>query len=359
MARRPEHDFAASQPGPRIALLIDCENQSAAQAPQILAEAEQLGHVVQRTAYADWTKSHTSPWVEACKQHGIDKIQVDRTPAGKNTVDNYMSAAAARIAATVNVDAICFVTSDSDFSGAATILRSMGKDVFGIGTASGAYKAFADTCTHFITLGKQSPKPGSPQARKAAKSPPKPKTTAPAPKPKTAAPKPAPAQDRKAAKSPPKPKTTASAPKPKTAAPKPAPAQDRKAAKSPPKPKTTASAPKPKTAAPKPKPSSATPPVTSNRLPKDWRTAINHAIDRTADTDGWALASAVGDRIAKNYPSFTYRRYGFKALIPMLQSDPASYQIHPDPAQVSAPPHDYRVRRRQTSAYIRRFKLSR
>ena len=326
MARRPEHDSAASRPGPRIALLIDCENQSAAQAPQILAEAEQLGSVVQRTAYADWTKSHTGSWAEACKQHGIDKIQVDRTPTGKNTVDNYMSAAATRIAATVNVDAICFVTSDSDFSGAATILRSMGKKVFGIGTASGAYKAFADTCTHFITLDKQSPKPGSPQARKAAKSPPKSKTAA-------------------------------STPKPKTAAPKPAPAQNRKAAKSPPKPKTAASAPKSKAAAPKPNPSPATSPETSDRLPKDWRAAIDHAIDRTAGTDGWALASAVGNRTAKSYPSFTYRRYGFKALIPMLQSDPICYQIHPDPAQVSAPPGGYRVRRRQASAYIRRFKF--
>lgn len=182
MARRPEHDSAASRPGPRIALLIDCENQSAARASQILAEAEQLGSVVQRTAYADWTKSHTNPWVEACKQHGIEQVQVNRTEAGKNTVDNYMSAAAVRIAATMCIEAICLVTSDSDFSGAATNIRSMGMDVFGIGAASGGYKAFADTCSLFIALDGQSSKPASTPARKAAKPAPKSETPDPAPK---------------------------------------------------------------------------------------------------------------------------------------------------------------------------------
>ncbi len=156
----------------RVALLIDCENQSAPQASQILHEAARLGRVVQRTAYADWTKSQTSSWVKACKQHGIDQVQVNRTPSGKNTVDNYMSSAATRLAAGSDIDAICLVTSDSDFSGAATNIRSMGKDIFGIGTATGAYKAFADTCTRFIRLDKLSSKPSSEPRSKAAKTAP-------------------------------------------------------------------------------------------------------------------------------------------------------------------------------------------
>ena len=319
MAHRPEHDPATSQAGPRIALLIDCENQSAAQAPQILAKAKQLGRVVQRTAYADWTKSHTGPWAGACKQHGIDKVQVDRTESGKNTVDNYMSAHAARIAATVDIDAICFVTSDSDFSGAATNLRSMGKDVFGIGTASGAYKAFADTCTRFIALDERSSKPAS--------------------KPKAASPKP---------------KTPTSAPKPK-----PASTQVRKTAKSSPKSKTTAPAAKPKTAVPKPNPKPRTPAPVAE-LPEDWRTIIDPIIDHLSSDSQWIHATAIGQLLSKRHPSFTYSHYGFKALIPMLQSDPDRYRIEPDPAKVPpASPRAYRVRRRTTGSFIRKLQRNR
>lgn len=280
MAHRPEHDPATSQAGPRIALLIDCENQSAAQAPQILAKAKQLGRVVQRTAYADWTKSHTGPWAGACKQHGIDKVQVDRTESGKNTVDNYMSAHAARIAATVDIDAICFVTSDSDFSGAATNLRSMGKDVFGIGTASGAYKAFADTCTHFIALDERPPKPAS-------------KSKAAAPKPKAAT----------------------SAPKPKTATPKPAPAQARTAAKPAPKSKKTAPAPVPKK---------------KLQTVPDW---VPHVVNlvRTLSEDGdCALLSALGQAMKNSSPPIdhkTLKTGSFKTLTDMLKSESDTFHL--------------------------------
>ena len=326
MARRSEHDFATSRLGPRIALLIDCENQSAAQAPRILAEAEQLGRVVQRTAYADWTKSHTGSWAEACKQHGIDQVQVNRTPTGKNTVDNYMSAAATRLAATAAIDAICLVTSDSDFSGAATNIRSMGKDVFGIGTASGAYKAFADTCTRFIALDERSSKPAS--------------------KPKAAAPKP------KAAV--PKPKTPTPAPKPKSAS-----AQARKTAKSAPKSKTTAPAAKPKTAVPKPNPKPGTPAPVAE-LPEDWRTVVDPIIDHLSSDSQWIHATAIGQLLSKRHPPFTYSHYGFKALIPMLQSDPDRYQIEPDPGKVPpAPPRAYRVSRRTTGSFIRKLQRNR
>lgn len=329
MARRLEHDPAASQTGPRIALLIDCENQSAAQASQILAKAAQLGRVVQRTAYADWTKSHTGSWAEACKQHGIEQIQVNRTPSGKNTVDNYMSATATRLAATGDIDAICLVTSDSDFSGAATNIRSMGKDVFGIGTASGAYKAFADTCTRFIALDRQSPKPASTQARKDAKPAPKSKTAAPTPKSKAAASKP----------------STKPAPKSKTAAPTP-------------KSKTAAPAPRPKTAASKPNTKPGTPAPVAE-LPEDWRTVIDPIIDHLSSNSRWILAADIGQLLSERHPSFSYNHYGFKGLIPMLQSDPGRYQIDPDPTKVPPAPRAHRVRRRTAGSPIRKLQRNR
>ena len=131
----------------RIALLIDCENESPRHVDQILEIARRLGDVVQRNGYADWTEPRSKSWAEACKREGIRQVQVNRTPKGKNTADNYMSADAA----SANVDAVCLVTSDSDFSGAATSMRAAGKEVYGIGSASDR-SHFAMACTEYFRL---------------------------------------------------------------------------------------------------------------------------------------------------------------------------------------------------------------
>lgn len=104
--------------------------------------------MVQKSAYADWTEPRSKSWAEACKRKGIRQIQVNRTPKGKNTADNYMSADAA----SADVDAVCLVTSDSDFSGAATVVRAAGKEVYGIGSCS-EKSHFARACTKFFRLG--------------------------------------------------------------------------------------------------------------------------------------------------------------------------------------------------------------
>lgn len=135
----------------RIALLIDCENESAAHVERILQIAAKIGRVVQMNAYADWKRPEAGSWEKACEQHGIRQVLVNRTRRGKNTVDNYMSADAAALAQGADIDAVCLVTSDSDFSGAATVVRAAGKKVYGIGTDEGH---FAKHCTEFFRLDK-------------------------------------------------------------------------------------------------------------------------------------------------------------------------------------------------------------
>lgn len=149
----PVESRGATRSVRRVALLIDCENESPRHIDQILEIAKGLGDVVQKSAYADWTETaERKKWAEACKEEGIRQVQVNRTPKGKNTVDNYMSADAARLAGSMDVDAVCLVTSDSDFSGAATVVRAAGKEVYGIG--SGSDKShFARACTKFFRLG--------------------------------------------------------------------------------------------------------------------------------------------------------------------------------------------------------------
>ena len=148
-------DRPAPAPKPRderrIALLIDCENESPRYAARILEIAAGLGRVVQQDAYADWSNDRSKSWGEACQRHGIRQLQVNRTPKGKNTADNYMSADAAMFATRADIDAVCLVTSDSDFSGVAKSVRSVGKDVYGIGSNEGH---FAESCTKFFRLEK-------------------------------------------------------------------------------------------------------------------------------------------------------------------------------------------------------------
>jgi len=176
----------------RIALLIDCENESPRHVAQILEIAASLGRLVQRNGYADWTEPRSKSWAEACKREGIRQVQVNRTPKGKNTVDNFMSAEAAGLARSADVDAVCLVTNDSDFSGTATSVRAAGKHVYGIGSTEGH---FAEMCTSFFRLGKPAAgqvlargagiaahpsRPGEPR-RPAAAAPKASRSTAPAP----------------------------------------------------------------------------------------------------------------------------------------------------------------------------------
>ena len=147
----PVESEGMSQSVSRVALLIDCENESAVHVERILQVAASIGRVVQMNAYADWANPRSKSWAEACERYGVRQVQVNRTPRGKNTVDNYISAEAARLAQRADIDAVCLVSSDSDFSGAATVVRAAGKDVYGVGSAAGA---FAAACTDFFQLGK-------------------------------------------------------------------------------------------------------------------------------------------------------------------------------------------------------------
>ena len=140
--------------GRRIALLIDCENVSPRHAERILEIAAGLGRVVQRSAYADWFDPSRSSWREACQRHGIRQDQVNRKPNSKdkNTVDTYMSMEMGDLKKRADIDAVCLVTGDSDFSGPAKLMRAAGKEVYGIGQAP-AKSHFAESCTEYFRLG--------------------------------------------------------------------------------------------------------------------------------------------------------------------------------------------------------------
>lgn len=171
----------------RVALLIDCDNQSHAYLDFILKEAAKEGELLIQRAYGNWSSPHLAGWRKACEASGVRTVQTPTYVAGKNTSDIALVIEAMDILHRAEVDAFCIVTTDSDFALLANRLRESGTLVIGIVSRETEQQTFARYCTRVVVLPAKAPSPTIPAAAKAkssaaqASSRPEPKP-APAPK---------------------------------------------------------------------------------------------------------------------------------------------------------------------------------
>ena len=141
----------------RVALLIDCDNQSHAHLDFILKEAAKEGELLIQRAYGNWSSPHLAGWRKACEARGVRTVQTPTYVAGKNTSDIALVIEAMDILHREEADAFCIVTTDSDFALLASRLRESGNPVIGIVSKGAAQQTFAKYCTRIVVLPAKAP----------------------------------------------------------------------------------------------------------------------------------------------------------------------------------------------------------
>lgn len=138
-------------PQPRIAVLIDADNASAAHAAGIFEEVARHGEANVRRIYGDFSGQRLRAWREQMQPLAIFPQQQFNYTTGKNAADIALVIDAMDLMHTGAVDTFCLVSSDSDFTRLAMRLREQGKLVIGLGERK-TPEAFRNACNRFIYL---------------------------------------------------------------------------------------------------------------------------------------------------------------------------------------------------------------
>lgn len=139
-----------------LAFLVDGDNASVRQVPEILAEASRYGEVVIRRVYGDWASGRFTSWKTVVQDHALVPVQQFANVAGKNATDSALIIDAMDILHTGRITGFCIVSSDSDYTRLATRLREEGMFVLGVGRAQ-TPAAFRNACNVFVSVENLSP----------------------------------------------------------------------------------------------------------------------------------------------------------------------------------------------------------
>ncbi len=151
----------------RIAVFIDADNAPAARMELIISELAKYGVVNIRRAYGNWKSSTLKSWEAILHEYSIQPFQQFDMTKGKNASDIALVIDVMDVLYTKNVDVICLVSSDCDFTPLVVRALSEGKVVIGFGERK-APMAFVNACSKFLYLDK--PKSKTPKASSPPKS---------------------------------------------------------------------------------------------------------------------------------------------------------------------------------------------
>ena len=132
----------------KIAVLIDAENIASKYTGVYLNEANNLGNVIIKRIYGDWTSHQMNSWKEVILDNCIQPIQQYSNVSGKNSSDSALIIDAMDLLYEERVDAFCIVSSDSDFTRLAARLRESEKYVLGLGEQK-TPQSFISACNKF------------------------------------------------------------------------------------------------------------------------------------------------------------------------------------------------------------------
>jgi uncharacterized protein (TIGR00288 family) len=135
----------------KIALFIDADNAPAAKIDVILSELAKYGVVNIRKAYGNWKSPNIKPWEDVLHEYAIQPIQQFDLTKGKNATDIALVIDTMDILYTKDVDIICLVSSDCDFTPLVTRALADGKFLIGFGERK-APSAFVNSCSRFLYL---------------------------------------------------------------------------------------------------------------------------------------------------------------------------------------------------------------
>jgi len=148
----------------KIALFIDADNAPAGKFEDVLSEVAKYGVVTIRKAYGNWKNPSLKPWEELLHEYAIQPIQQYDLTKGKNASDIALVIDAMDVMYTKNIDVMCFVSSDCDFTPMVTRALAEGKVVLGFGERK-APSPFVNACSKFLFLD-QEPEPNGTAQKK-------------------------------------------------------------------------------------------------------------------------------------------------------------------------------------------------
>ena len=141
---------------PIVAVFVDAENVSHQFADKIMSQVVELGDVVARRIYANWSKPQVQGWYQPIVEYGFLAIQQFDHVAGKNSSDIAITIDVLEWLYTKQVDIFCLISSDSDFTPLCLKLRENGKAVVGMGHMNSS-KSLVQACTSFHYLMREAP----------------------------------------------------------------------------------------------------------------------------------------------------------------------------------------------------------
>jgi uncharacterized protein (TIGR00288 family) len=135
----------------KIAVFIDADNAPAGKIDTIMSEFARYGVVNIRKAYGNWKNANLKSWEEVLHDYSIQPIQQFDLVKGKNATDMALTIDVMDILYTRNIDIICLVSSDCDFTPLVTRALADGKTVIGFGERK-APMPFVNCCSRFLYL---------------------------------------------------------------------------------------------------------------------------------------------------------------------------------------------------------------
>ena len=135
----------------KLAVLIDAENISNKYIDVILSEANNLGNVVYKRIYGNWTTPQMASWKNIILDNAIQPIQQYSNTIRKNSSDSALIIDTMDLLYQSALDAFCIVSSDSDFTRLASRLRESQKYVLGMGESK-TPRSFISACNKFLYL---------------------------------------------------------------------------------------------------------------------------------------------------------------------------------------------------------------
>ena len=244
----------------RFAILIDADNISDKYIKIILDEISNSGVATYKRIYGDWTNPQLASWKHVLLENSIIPMQQYSYTTGKNSTDSAMIIDAMDILYSGMVDGYCIVSSDSDFTRLAARLRESGMQVIGMGEEK-TPQPFISACNQFkyldILLSSSQEEPET--------------VTEPADLP--------------------------SAESEKAVAVKKNRSQSKRT--------------KQKKQEPEPQPQTNL---------KTIKKAILSLVEECSDDDGWIFSAELGNQLAKRFPDFDVRNFGFSKFTPFINS---------------------------------------
>lgn len=135
----------------KIGLFIDADNAPAKKIDKILSELARYGVVSIRKAYGNWKSQNLKPWEDVLHEYAIQPIQQFDLVKGKNATDMALVIDVMDVLYTKDIDVICLVSSDCDFTPLVTRALADGKTIIGFGERK-APMPFVNSCSKFLYL---------------------------------------------------------------------------------------------------------------------------------------------------------------------------------------------------------------